>query len=70
MEVGGPLPPECAVGRGAPLRGTEPLESLLEDCGILAVVVGMHLHIRRRDVDLGMKKNLLKFCATIKYTNQ
>lgn len=52
VEVGGSLPPEGAVGGGAPLRSPKPLEALLEDCGVFAVVVRVHLHIRRGDVDL------------------
>ena len=45
MEVGGTLAGEGAVGRGAVLGGPVALESLLDDVRILAVVVGVHLHI-------------------------
>lgn len=45
VEVGGPLPSEDAVGGRTALGGSEPLEALLEDGAVLAVVVGMHLHI-------------------------
>ena len=52
MEVRGPLAVEQA-GRGAAvLSGPEPLETLLDDRGVLAVVVGVHLYVRGADVDL------------------
>jgi len=38
--------------RVAIFSGTEPLESFLDDCRVLAMVVGVHLNVRRTDVDL------------------
>ena len=52
VEVGGALAGEGAVGRGAVLGGPVALEALLDDGRILAVVVGVHLHVRRADVHL------------------
>ena len=52
VEVGGALAGEGAVGRGAVLGDPVALEALLDDGRILAVVVGVHLHVRRADVHL------------------
>ena len=62
VEVGGALAVEGA-GRGAAvLGGAEPLEALLDDGRVLAVVVGVHLDVRRADVDL--------VAAVLKHTNK
>lgn len=45
MEVRGSLTSEDAVGGGTALSGPEPLEALLQDGAVLAVVVRMHLHV-------------------------
>ena len=52
MEVGGSLSVEAAGLRAAVLSGAEPLEPLLDDGRVLAVVVGVHLGVGRRDVYL------------------
>ncbi|KAJ8885930.1 hypothetical protein PR048_012136 [Dryococelus australis] len=52
VEVRGALAEEGAVRGAALLRRAEPLEALLDDGRVLAVVVGVHLHIRRADVHL------------------
>lgn len=52
MKVRRPLSGERAVLGGAALGSPESLESLLNDRGVLAVVVGVHLHVRRGYVDL------------------
>ena len=52
MEVGGALTGKGAVGGGAVLGSAVALETLLDDGRILAVVVGVHLHVRRADVHL------------------
>ena len=50
VEVRGPLAEEGAVGGAALLGGAVPLEALLDDGGVLAVVVGVHLDVGRRNV--------------------
>lgn len=45
VEVGGALAKEGAVRGAALLGGAVPLESLLDDGRVLAVVVGVHLHV-------------------------
>ena len=52
VEVRRPLLVEGARRPAAVLGGAEPLEALLEDRGVLPVVVGVHLHVRRADVHL------------------
>jgi hypothetical protein len=50
VEVRGPLSEEGAVRGAALFRRPVPLEALLYDGGVLPVVVGVHLDVRRRDV--------------------
>ena len=45
MEVRGPLTSEDAMRSCTALSGPEPLETFLEDCRVLSVVVGVHLHV-------------------------
>lgn len=52
VEVGGALAVEGAVGGGAVLGGPEALESFLDDGRVFAVVVGVHLDVRRANVHL------------------
>lgn len=52
MKVRRPLAGELAVLGGAVLGGAKPLEALLDDGRVLAVVVGVHLHVGGRYVDL------------------
>lgn len=50
MKVGRSLPVEGAVRRLAFLRRPKSLETLLDNSGILPVIVGVHLYIRCTDV--------------------
>jgi hypothetical protein len=50
VEVRGSLSEEGAVRGAALFRRPVPLEALLYDGGVLPVVVGVHLDVRRRDV--------------------
>lgn len=52
MEMRRPLTVESAMGRGAVLGGSEPLETFLNDGRVFAVVIGVHLNIRRANVNL------------------
>lgn len=45
MEVGCPLAKEGTVRSSTLLRGSEPLEALLNDGRVFTVVVGVHLHV-------------------------
>lgn len=53
MEVRRPLAGKRAIVRGAAfLGGAKPLEPLLNDGRVLAMVVAVHLHVRRANVHL------------------
>lgn len=52
MEMRRPLPEERAVRSAALFSRSVPLEPLLDDSGVLPVVVGVHLHVRSRYVHL------------------
>lgn len=52
VEMRRPLAEEGAVTCAALLRRPVPLETLLDDGGVLSVVVRVHLHVRRGYVDL------------------
>lgn len=52
MEMRSPLAEEGAVRGPAFLGGPESLEALLYNGRILAVIIGVHLHVRGGDVDL------------------
>ena len=50
MEVRGPLPDERTVISSTALGSSKSLETLLYDSRVLTVIVGVHLHVRRRYV--------------------
>ena len=52
VEVRGALAVEGTERACTVLGGAEALEAELHDGRVLAVVVGVHLHVRRADVDL------------------
>lgn len=52
MEMCGPLAVESAVRRSAFLGGSESLKSFLYYGRVFSMVVCVHLHVRRADVDL------------------
>ena len=52
VEVGGALSGKGAVRSGAVFGGPVPLEAFLDDGRVLAVVVGVHLHVRGAYVHL------------------
>lgn len=45
VEVGCPLAKEGTIRGSTLLRGSEPLEALLNDGRVFAVVVGVHLYV-------------------------
>lgn len=45
VEMRGPLPSEDTMRGRAAFCGPEPLETFLEDCGVLTVVVCVHLDV-------------------------
>jgi len=52
MEMSSALAVEGAVSGGAVLGGSEALESFLDDGRVFAVVIGVHLNVRRANVHL------------------
>lgn len=50
--MGGALAEEGAVGRSAFFGGSVPLETLLDNGRILSMIVGVHLDVRRRNINL------------------